>query len=296
MSRAGEACAWNEQAAAYALHALEPGEAEALRAHLAGCESCRATVAETEDVAAAVAESAEPVEPPPHLRQQILAEVARTPQARTGPGTPTATGRGGGENRSAAGDRAATAAPARAHDGARGGHPTGAARPARGPGHRRRRLVAAALALAAVAAVVGGLVGYSVQVQRDRDARVAQAQALAELLVQLDRPGTSHATLATDTGEPVGVVVTTAATRTVVTAGLPANDRASTVYVLWGVGPAAPQPIGTFDVDQATAPAVHELGSPGGEQAFAGYAISLEPGRHAPATPTTVVATGTVPS
>ncbi|MGH3588818.1 MAG: anti-sigma factor domain-containing protein, partial [Pseudonocardia sp.] len=109
-------------------------------------------------------------------------------------------------------------------------------------------------------------------------------------------PGTSHATLSTSDGRPVGAVVAGPAARTVVTAGLPANDHATSIYVLWGISTdAAPQPIGTFDVDPgAPGPGVHLLGPAGAGQPVIGYAISLEPGRAAPTAPTTVVASGQV--
>jgi hypothetical protein len=89
--------------------------------------------------------------------------------------------------------------------------------------------------------------------------------------------------------------VTTISDRIVVAGGLDPNDRNTSVYVLWGVTTdAAPQPIGTFDVDPAgDGPVVRQLGPAGGEP-FLGYAISLEPGRVAPPTPTIVVASGQV--
>jgi hypothetical protein len=283
----GETCRWNEQAVAYALHALEPDEETALQGHLAGCRSCQATVAETEVVAAALGGTVEQVDPPPGLRQSILDEIAQTPQVGT------------------AGVRAAGAAdagaPERGGRGARGpagARPAGTGRGPGGPGRRRRRLVVAALALAAVVGVagVGGLAAYAVQVQQERDAQIAQSQALADVLVQVGRPGTTHATLATSGGEPVGAVVTTPTARMVVTDGLPANDRGTSIYVLWGIGTTPPQPIGTFDVEAAPEPGVHQLGPAGAGQPFLGYAISLEPGRSAPASPTTVVASGQVPT
>jgi hypothetical protein len=143
---------------------------------------------------------------------------------------------------------------------------------------------------------VGGLAAYTVQLQQQRDAQIAQSQALADVLTQVDRPGTSHATLSTSDGRPVGAVVAGTSARTVVTAGLPANDAATSIYVLWGVRTdAAPQPIGTFDVaDGAPGPGVHQLGPDAGEQPFIGYAVSLEPGRVAPAAPGVVVASGQV--
>jgi anti-sigma-K factor RskA len=63
--------------AAYALDALEPAEREAYEEHLAGCERCRAEVAELSFAAASLAYAAEPVAPPPLLRSRIL-EAARS--------------------------------------------------------------------------------------------------------------------------------------------------------------------------------------------------------------------------
>ncbi|OLT21576.1 hypothetical protein BJF78_08140 [Pseudonocardia sp. CNS-139] len=79
--------------------------------------------------------------------------------------------------------------------------------------------------------------------------------------------------------------------RTVLTHGLDPNDAAATVYVMWGLGAGAPQPLGVFDVT-APGPSVHEM--PGGDQPFTAYAVSLEPGRSMPASPTDVVASGPV--
>jgi hypothetical protein len=156
--------------------------------------------------------------------------------------------------------------------------------------------VAAALAVVALVAVagVGGLAAYTVRLQEQRDAQIAQTQALVDVLTQLDRPGTSHATLSTSEGRPVAAVVTTPTERMVMTAALPPNDHDTSVYVVWGVSTTDPQPIGTFDVDPAgDGPVVRPLGPVGGEP-FLGYAISLERGRVAPPTPTTVVASGQV--
>jgi hypothetical protein len=305
-------CGRIEDAVAFALHALEPDEEVALREHLAGCASCRATVADTELAAAALAGAVEQVDPPARLRGNILAQAARTPQ--TGSDPAAATGPTAGYRRHAgqdiAGARPATD-PARSATRSGGGggsgprrSPAGAephrGRGTSGPGRRRRRLVVAALALVAVVAVagVGGLAAYTVQLQQQRDAQIAQSQALADVLTQVDRPGTSHATLSTSDGRPVGAVVAGTSARTVVTAGLPANDPATSIYVLWGVSTdAAPQPIGTFDVgDGAPGPGVHQLGPAAGEQPFIGYAVSLEPGRVAPAAPGIVVASGQVQS
>lgn len=157
------------------------------------------------------------------------------------------------------------------------------------PRSRARARILIAAAAAAVVLGVGGLGAYTAQVQRERD---ALAQALAGIVTQLDAPGSSHATLSTNAGQPVAAVLVTAAGRTVVTAGLDPNDTSDTTYVVWGLGAGDPRPLAAFDVI-AAGPGVHEIGA-GGDPPFTAYAVSLEPGRTMPAVPTTVVASGPV--
>jgi Anti-sigma-K factor rskA len=246
-------CPLGEEAVAFALHALAPDEEAAMRSHIERCRSCAETVREAELVAAAVGGAVEQVDPPPRLRANLMAAAAETPQAGPLP-----------EPHPRFVERRRTA--------------------------RARVLVAAAAA--AVLIAVGGLGAYTVQVQRQRDALAAQAQALAGIVTQLDAPGSSHATLSTDAGQPVAAVLVTAAGRTVVTAGLDPNDTSATTYVVWGVGDGGPRPLAAFDVT-APGPSIHEIGE-GDDQPFGAYAVSLEPGRTMPAVPTTVVARGSV--
>lgn len=259
-------CPLGEEAVAFAIHALEPDEELAMRAHIERCGSCFETVRETELVAAAMAGSVDQVDPPPRLRTNILAMAAETPQARPAP-------------------ESGSADPPQPQP-----HPRFAAR-------RRPNLTRARVLLVAAAAVVvvgvGGLGAYTVQVQQQRDALAAQAQALAGIVTRLDAPGSAHATLSTDSGQPVAAVLVTTAGRTVVTAGLSPNDTSDTTYVVWGLGAGDPRPLAAFDV-AAAGPGVHELGGVGGEPPFAAYAVSLEPGRTMPAAPTIVVASGPV--
>ena len=251
-------CPLGEEAVAFAMHALEPADEAAMRAHIERCHSCSETVRETELVGAALASAVEQVDPPPRLRAGILAAAAQT-------------GRGP--------DNEGPVQP----------HPRFAAR--RASVTRARVLVAAAAAAALIA--VGGLGVYTVQLQQQRDALAAQAQALAGVVTQLDAPGSAHATLSTDTGQPVAAVLVTASDRTVVTAGLSPNDTSDTTYVLWGLGVGQPRPLATFDVT-APSPGVHDIGRAGDDLPFAAYAVSLEPGRTMPAAPSTVVASGPV--
>jgi anti-sigma-K factor RskA len=66
----------HEQAAAYALDALDDEERESFERHLATCERCRADLGGFRDAAALMAVDVEPVDPPPELRGRIL-EAAR---------------------------------------------------------------------------------------------------------------------------------------------------------------------------------------------------------------------------
>jgi anti-sigma-K factor RskA len=66
-------------AGAYALDALCAADREKFERHLGTCESCRAEAASLSDAAGRLAEAAAAV-PPPRLREQVLAEAARTRQ------------------------------------------------------------------------------------------------------------------------------------------------------------------------------------------------------------------------
>jgi anti-sigma-K factor RskA len=74
-----------ENAAAYALGALEPAEAEAFRRHIADCAACRDEVAAYEGVAHALPAPGGRYEVPRGLRRRVMREVRATPRsARAG--------------------------------------------------------------------------------------------------------------------------------------------------------------------------------------------------------------------
>jgi hypothetical protein len=252
-------CALNEQASAFALYALEPDQELAVRAHLPRCASCREAAWGAELVARVLAGSVEQVEPPARLRAAVLAG------ARSGAGPSSLPVRFG-----VPADRA----------------PAGPAPRPRPP--RRRRL--AALLTAAVLAV-GALAGYAAHLQQQRDSESARAQALGDLVTRQDAPGSTRTTLRDGGGAAVATVFATATERTVVVSGLRPTDPDRSVYVVWGIGAAAPLAIGTVEVTGPD-PAVVALEPAPAGRPFLGYAISLEPGRTAPAVPTTVVASG----
>ena len=70
---------------AHALDGLDAAEAEAVDAHLAGCESCRAAFHAALETAAALAMSVPAVDPPADLRDRILAAARATPQENAAP-------------------------------------------------------------------------------------------------------------------------------------------------------------------------------------------------------------------
>lgn len=66
---------WSEDLAAYVLGALEPREAAEFERHLEGCERCQGEVRWFEPAVHSLPESVERAEPPPRLRQALMAEV-----------------------------------------------------------------------------------------------------------------------------------------------------------------------------------------------------------------------------
>ncbi len=78
---------FNENIAAYALGALEPGEAAELERHVEGCERCRSELRWLTPAARSLPESVERLEPPRELRGRLMEEVradARASSAQTG--------------------------------------------------------------------------------------------------------------------------------------------------------------------------------------------------------------------
>jgi len=271
-------CPRVEQAVGLVLHTLEPDEELEVLAHLPGCPECIAAVGDAEAVLSTLGTSVEQVDPPARLRDAVLDAAASTPQVAPPP-RPAST--------------PPLRAPRREPAPTRPGGPSRPPAAHRAPRRRTRTLLAAALALI-VAAGIGGLAARTVQLQNQRDAQIQQTQTIVDMVAQFDRPGVQHAWLAAAPGQnPVAAVMVDGATRAVVTVGLPANSTADDTYVLWGMGDGDPRALGTFDVGAAQS-GPHDIGSGASAVTYAGYAISLEPGRGLPAVPTKVVATGQV--
>ncbi|HEX6601084.1 MAG TPA: anti-sigma factor [Solirubrobacterales bacterium] len=76
---------WSDDLGAYLLGALEPREAEDFERHLEGCERCQEELRWLEPAVQALPEAVERTEPPPQLREALMAEVREDVRAREDP-------------------------------------------------------------------------------------------------------------------------------------------------------------------------------------------------------------------
>jgi Anti-sigma-K factor rskA, C-terminal len=73
-SRKGD-CPSSDDLVGYALGALDPGEQRTVATHVDGCERCSRELTELAPAVGVLAESVEQLEPPPTLRQSLMAAV-----------------------------------------------------------------------------------------------------------------------------------------------------------------------------------------------------------------------------
>jgi anti-sigma factor RsiW len=288
---------FDELAVGWALHALEPEDEALFADHLARCRRCAQTVAETSEVMAALATDLPSAEPSPGLRDRLWAAVEQTEQlprtvdqVRPEP-TPSD-------------PFVPVQPPARPTERAPSRHPAGGMRPPpfddlRRPGATLvpdprpawRRVLPHALVAAAVAAVLA-LGAWNVLLSTDRAEVQAVADERAEVLDALLVPGRATIAPLTEDGESVATLVARDGQVQVVATGLPVNDSSESTYVVWGVGDESSLPValGTFDVVSPELD-VRPVGSTAtGLDDWSGYAVSIEPGREAPTSPSDVVA------
>jgi anti-sigma-K factor RskA len=77
----GEHKSWRADLVAYLLGSLEDDERAAVEQHLEGCEACREELRWLQPAVDLLPESVAQVEPPPQLRERLLAEVSADPDA-----------------------------------------------------------------------------------------------------------------------------------------------------------------------------------------------------------------------
>ena len=252
-------CPHHELAVGWALHSLEPAEESMVAAHMSTCPTCAEAAAQTEEVSAMLGLSVPELTPSAELEQRILSVTGI---------------------KSAAPDLTPTSAE---------------------PAPRIRRLshlrwgklaVAAAAVLVAVATLLGVRV---VQLGGQLDQAQREVTAMSQTIQRVADPAVIRVPLVTKDGQAVGMVLASPKQVAVVPTRLPSNRMADQTYVLWGLAGGTPIALGAFDVS-GNVPQPHPVPSANQTAKFSAYAISLEPGRRAPAVPTDVVASGQVTS
>lgn len=239
---------YEQLAVGHALSALEPADELEFLTHLPSCSTCLRALAEHRETLAHLAYAAEPVEPPAALLDGIRAGVAASGRAGAFP-APVLSMEQARERRKVRTVRVTTA------------------------------LLGAAASLVLVAALV--FVNRDLQTQNNRfQARDSALQTAVGSLVLAD----SHQVNLTGVGGARAVAVLNKQDVSLVVQGLPANDKANSVYVLWqrstfGVVRA----VGTFDVSASPVSVVTGLHLTGNASDIGRLMVTQERGRVAPA-------------
>ena len=147
--------------------------------------------------------------------------------------------------------------------------------------------------MGALAAIVG--IGVAVPVTlavADNGKSATSNQALADALLQ---PGAREVTLRGVSGQNVmAKAVMSDKGVYLVADGLPANDKADSVYVLWAANShGVRSAVATFDVHKGSTVQLTAKELPFKTADISQVAVSFETGRVAPASPTKVVLSGT---
>ena len=258
-----------DQAAAFVLGALTPAEEQEVRDHLATCPEAHAEFAELGGVVPVLAASVEQVEPPPALRERIMAAAAADLRARgAAPVEPAAAASAASVPRVAP-----VAVPALV--------------PFR-PSAARSRVPRFGWALGIAAALVLAALGvWNVRLQSQlNDAQAYQAR-VDDVLAIARTPGAVMAVLAPSApgGQDGLVAIASDGRAAMVVKGLPATT-ASEVYEVWFlVGSNAPTPAGALSQSGSIAfMSGKVLPVPAG----ATVALTREPGPN-PTAPTTPI-------
>ncbi|HVE62677.1 MAG TPA: anti-sigma factor [Mycobacteriales bacterium] len=255
---------WEELAVGHAFSALEPEDEQAFLTHLRGCGLCERTLAETDAVASHLAYAAEPADPPAALREAILDAVRESGRPVRFPAKVTPL-------------RSST----RPH--------LAAARTVRSP--YRSALALAGVAAGLVAIVSVGVWNTNLRANIEvKNAAIARMEQVSEIAAD---PTTVRVPL-TSGDVAGGTAFVRGSTAVVLVRGLPANAPNST-YVLWYRDKQGGfHAVNTFDVRETDHVNIVDSALDRPIDQIASIAVSREPGRTAPATPSFALVQGSV--
>lgn len=264
MSRPDAHVLFEELAAGHALHALEPEDEQVFRRHLAGCARCERDLAEHAATLVHLAYAPDAAEPPPALLEGIRAGIRSSGREVRFP---------------------EPAAPVVSLETAR-----------RRRDSIRMRRAAGWTSVAAAAALVLGLGGWVTALLQDRDQQAQLSGRLAAVVSQLTDESTNTVPLQGESGEVVAVALVRGNDEmSLVVAGLPVNDAATT-YVLWGESRYGDKrAVGAFDVTTGELDVLSGMRLQDGVSDVVRLLVTREQGDVAPPIPTLpVLAAGTV--
>jgi hypothetical protein len=275
-------------AGGFVLDALAADEAEAVRAHLAGCADPHVEIADLASGLPALWETIALVEPPATLKSRLLAAAAADLQATTT------------NDPAARGVAASDGLPAAPADDPADGGPTPIteylARHAARPTRTRARLTLGwAAGLAAVLAIV--LLGaWTVVLQGQVGALRTEQDSLAAVLRAGAAAGSLTAVLtAPQAGGPVGLAALSPdGTLVLAMRDLPCTTGAA-VYQAWVIVPgSAPAPTGSFRVGESGVGSIPAAAAPVAPGAMIAITLERGPGATTPTLP--ILASGATPT
>jgi anti-sigma factor RsiW len=267
-------------AGAFVLGALEPAEADAVRAHLASCPEAHAEIAEAGSVLPVLDASVPQVEPSSALKGRIMAAAAADLEARrSGGGLPPV---------AAVGTQVAPAAPAVAEPTP---FPSADERNARAA----RKTSPATWAVRIAAVLVIGLLGaWNLLLQGQLSAAQTYEDNVAAVLDVASQPGAFTAVLAPATsGGPRGIAAMSPSGDMAMAVRDLAPTSGTEVYEAWVIGAdGVPVPLGGVPV--GTTGTAFYTGAGLTAEPGAVLALTLEPGPGATAPSSAPVSSGTV--
>lgn len=233
MSRPDGHARFEELAAGYALHALEPEEEHDFLRHLGSCARCERDIAVHDEALAHLAYATDDVEPPAGLLAGIRAGVLASGREASFPGAALPPPEASEPDRTRTPEVSTLDSARRRRDG------------------KRMRRAGTWMGVAAAAALILGLGAWNASLLQDRNEQDAWGDRMSEAVGQLEQPGTSTVPLVGSDGDVVAVALVRGSELSLVVDGLPMNDE-STTYVLWGQSRYGDvRAVGAFDVQRA---------------------------------------------